>query len=61
MYRGNPIRLWAEFSAESAGKKKVAWCIQRAERKKKTVTTKNILPEKLSFEIEGEIEFPKQS
>ena len=33
-YKGNPIKLSADFSADTVRQKRVAWYIQNAERKK---------------------------
>ena len=45
MHNGTPIRLSADFSAETAGQKGVAQYIQSAKRKK--IPTKNTLPSKV--------------
>ena len=44
-YKGTPVRLSADFSAETAGQKGVTQNIQSAERKK--FLTKNTLPGKV--------------
>ena len=51
MYKATPIRLSADFSAETAGQKKMAWYIDRDQWDKPTI--KNILPGKpLRFDWE---------
>ena len=52
-YQGPPIRLLADFSAETAGQKSVAWYTQSDE--KKNLQPRLLYPARLSFRFEGEI------
>ena len=53
MYKGTPIRPSADFSAETAGQKRVTWYIQSDERI--TLQPRIFYPSRLSFIFEGEI------
>ena len=63
MNKGTPIRLSADlFRRNLVCQKRVAYCIQSTEVKKKTkkLSTKNTLPGKLSLRTEGEIKTKEQ-
>ena len=54
-FKGIPIRLSADFSKETAGKKRLARSIQSDEKQRPRL----LYPAKLSFKMEGEIKcFP---
>ena len=56
MCKGNPIGLLADFSAETLWARREWQDIFKVLKENK-LPTKNILPAKLSFRIEGEIVF----
>ena len=51
-YKGAPTRQRTDFSMETADSERVEWHIHNTEREKH-LSTKNIIPRKLSFRNEG--------
>ena len=60
MYKGTPIRIYADFSAETLQARR-EWHYMFKLMKGKNLQPRILYPARLSFSVEGEIEFYRKA